>query len=150
MKKDSASASNYLKMGPQPSVAFASLLMLLLMVVFPQLCHAQCGTCSHTCFPPDGVALKASANLVVQGTWSSSHPDYSTYGPINEWCTGNVRNMKGLFKDATSFNEDISQWNTRRVRNFEEMFDEARAFNIDISQWNTERATTMRRMSYVY
>ena len=37
------------------------------------------------------------------------------YGAMSDWDTSHVRSMTGLFKDLTSFNEDISRWNTSMV-----------------------------------
>jgi len=40
--------------------------------------------------------------------------------------------MSNLFKDAVSFNEDISGWTHKNVTNMNNMFHGAAAFNQDI------------------
>jgi len=70
------------------------------------------------------------------------------YGPITTRKTSLVTNMSSLFKDKTTFNEDISAWDTSNVTNMSRMFENASAFNQDISTWNTSSATNMGYMFY--
>lgn len=41
--------------------------------------------------------------------------------------------MNGLFKEAYSFNGDISKWDVSNVKDMSEMFMDSRKFNGDIS-----------------
>ena len=68
------------------------------------------------------------------------------YGPINEWNTSNVTNMKNLFKNKLKFNGDISNWDVSKVTNMDRMFDRATSFNKNISKWNVEKVTNMDHM----
>ena len=70
----------------------------------------------------------------------------SVYGPISQWCTGNVTGMSTAFYNRTEFNADISEWNTSSVTNMSGMFDGATAFNRDIGSWNTSSVTYMDGM----
>ncbi len=53
-------------------------------------------------------------------------------------CTSGITEMKSLFKDATTFNGDISTWDTESVTRLDSMFYGAAAFNQDITKWNVE------------
>ena len=68
------------------------------------------------------------------------------YGPITTRKTSLVTSMNSLFKDRTTFNQDISAWDTSNVTNMANMFENASAFNQDISYWNTSNVTTMANM----
>jgi len=65
---------------------------------------------------------------------------------LDEWNMGDVTDMAEMFREAASFNQDISPWDTSRVTNMAEMFREASSFNQDISPWDTSRVTNMNRM----
>ena len=71
----------------------------------------------------------------------------SDYGPISQWCTGNVTNMREAFSKDFNFNEDISAWDTSNVTNMGGMFYDATAFNQDISGWDT---SSVADMSYMF
>ncbi|MCK8461667.1 BspA family leucine-rich repeat surface protein [Mycoplasma capricolum subsp. capricolum] len=58
---------------------------------------------------------------------------------IQHWDTSNVRNMRGMFCFAKSFNQDISSWNTSNVTDMHYMFFGAINFNQDISMWDTSK-----------
>lgn len=55
---------------------------------------------------------------------------------ISKWNVSNVRNMYGMFEEATEFNQDISKWNMSEVKDISHMFNGATNFNQDISQWD--------------
>jgi surface protein len=70
----------------------------------------------------------------------------SVYGPISQWCTGNVTNMGGAFYNRTEFNSDIGGWNTSSVTQMASMFSGATAFNQEIGSWNTSSVIDMSYM----
>ncbi|MDA8555022.1 BspA family leucine-rich repeat surface protein [Luminiphilus sp.] len=72
--------------------------------------------------------------------------DTSIYGPISQWCTGNVTFMSGAFYNRTEFNADIGGWNTSNVTGMSNMFEQATAFNQDIGGWDTSKVTSMSSM----
>jgi surface protein len=65
---------------------------------------------------------------------------------IGSWNTAAVTNMNSMFLGATAFNQDIGSWNTASVTNMSEMFLGATAFNQDIGSWNTAAVTNMSFM----
>lgn len=69
-----------------------------------------------------------NAFTATPNAWTGSSGE-ATYGPIEQWCTGLITDMKNLFKDKASFNADISQWNTENVVTMFSMFEGASSFN---------------------
>jgi surface protein len=65
---------------------------------------------------------------------------------IGSWNTSNVTNMSDLFASATSFNQDIGSWNTSNVTDMTSMFAGATSFNQNIGSWNTSNVTNMFSM----
>ena len=50
--------------------------------------------------------------------WKSDQSScITTYGHISFWDTGSVTNMKELFINMKSFNEDLSKWDVGQVKN---------------------------------
>lgn len=71
----------------------------------------------------------------------------NTYGVIGNWKFAPiVTDMSLLFKDAASFNEDISGWDTSYITDMGGMFWGASVFNSDIGGWDTSRVIFMDGM----
>jgi len=70
----------------------------------------------------------------------------TTINGLDEWNMSNVTNMRDMFLDAESFNQDISSWDTSSVTTMTRMFRNASSFNQDISSWDTSSVTTMTGM----
>ncbi|GIS52563.1 MAG: hypothetical protein Ct9H90mP28_2790 [Paracoccaceae bacterium] len=60
---------------------------------------------------------------------------YSGKEGMNKWNVSNVKNMKKMFQDASSFNQDIGGWNVSKVTTISNMFDNAASFDQKISFW---------------
>ncbi len=65
---------------------------------------------------------------------------------ISHWDVRSVTNMEGMFKGATSFNQEIGDWDVSSVTNMENMFDGATSFNQEIGDWEVNNVTDMRWM----
>jgi len=72
----------------------------------------------------------------------------ATYGHISVWNTTAVTNMRLLFQQCETFNDDISKWDVSNVTNMSNVFDQATAFNQPIGNWNVSKVTNMNGMFY--
>jgi len=57
-----------------------------------------------------------------------------------------VSNMRRMFRDATSFNSDISGWDVSGFKNMTSMFQGATSFNSDLSSWDISGFKIMSSM----
>ncbi|CAH0369376.1 unnamed protein product [Pelagomonas calceolata] len=92
------------------------------------------------------VMTDSNIRTAVAAWLSDASAAETTYGHISTWDTSGVTDMSELFKDASSFNEDIGAWDTSGVTTMEYMFSSASAFNQDIGAWDTSGVTEMGRM----
>ena len=67
---------------------------------------------------------------------------------IGNWNTSNVTNMEGAFRNAAVFNQDITRWNTSNVTSLFQTFSGAAAFNQPIGNWNVSNVTSMHSMLF--
>ncbi|WP_259131828.1 BspA family leucine-rich repeat surface protein [Salinibacter ruber] len=65
---------------------------------------------------------------------------------IDQWDVSSVTSMRSMFREATSFNQDIGSWDVSNVTNMGSMFEDADSFNQDISSWDVSSVTSMRDM----
>jgi surface protein len=65
---------------------------------------------------------------------------------IGSWDVSNVTDMSNLFGNASSFNQDISSWDVSSVANMNRMMGNAISFNQDIGRWDVSNVTNMRGM----
>jgi len=59
-----------------------------------------------------------------------------------------VEDMSFMFRDAFSFNGDVSSWQPSNATNFRLAFNNANSFNKDVSTWSISSATNMELMFY--
>ncbi len=55
-------------------------------------------------------------------------------------------NLTAMFKNASSFNQDLSQWDVSGLEHFASMFEGAKKFNQDLSSWDMSAARTLKNM----
>jgi len=70
------------------------------------------------------------------------------YGHISDWDVSSVTNMRELFMNKQTFNDDISQWKVSNVTDMKGMFSNASAFNQPIGDWDVSNVTSMVAMFY--
>ena len=90
----------------------------------------------------DNLALRVAADLWV----SDEAAALATYGHISNWDVSAVTDMKRIFEEEETFNEDISGWDTSSATRMDSMFFVCAAFNQDISGWDTSNVTDMEDM----
>jgi len=64
---------------------------------------------------------------------------------IGAWDASSVTSMEAMFNGAASFNQDIGAWDVSSVTNMEAMFPFS-SFNQDISGWDVSSVTNMQAM----
>lgn len=65
---------------------------------------------------------------------------------LSKVCTSLVTNMRTMFFDDTSFNQDIGSWDVSSVTSMDKMFSGATPFNQDIGEWDVASVTSMSGM----
>ena len=81
-------------------------------------------------------ATKEELTTAVDLWISDNSSALATYGTINGWNVSLITNMQELFRNKSSFNDDISNWNVSNVATMKWMFRDASSFNQDISAWD--------------
>ena len=69
------------------------------------------------------------------------------YGHISDWDVSSATNMRELFRNKKTFNDDISQWNVSNVTDMTGMFSNANVFNQPIGDWDV---SNVRDTSYMF
>ena len=67
-------------------------------------------------------------------------------GDLSAWDVSHVTDMTGMFWGARSFDGDLSAWDVSHVKNMFTMFYNARSFDGDISAWDVSGVTDMGDM----
>jgi surface protein len=90
----------------------------------------------------------ASLKEVVKLLWKGQDGFVKAlFGPISDWDVGEVTDMSQLFRNKSSFNEDLSRWDVSNVTNMSSMF-YGTTFNQPLNAWNTSKVTDMSLMFY--
>ena len=66
----------------------------------------------------------------------------------NGWDVSQIKDMGYMFRDRTSFNQDISSWDVSSVTKMYGMFMDAHAFNQSLNDWDVSSVTDMRYAFY--
>ena len=65
---------------------------------------------------------------------------------ISSWDVSNVKDMSGMFKGQSDFNQNLNSWDVSNVTNMSEMFSYCRSFNSQLNNWNVGKVTNMENM----
>ena len=68
---------------------------------------------------------------------------------ISAWDTSNITDMSEMFSGAKHFAGEIGVWDTKNVQGMAMMFMATESFNSDIGNWNTKNVTDMNKMFYM-
>lgn len=62
---------------------------------------------------------------------------------ISNWDVSNIKFMQGVFQGATSFDQDISEWDVSSVTSMQQLFFNASTFNQNIESWDVSSVVNM-------
>jgi surface protein len=83
----------------------------------------------------------------INGTeYTKRSKDQITNDNAATTCTSGIENMRELFNNETSFNQDIGGWDVSSVTTMRQMFYRANNFNQQIGSWDVSNVTNMRWM----
>ena len=115
--------------------------------------NLQIGNSNGYFFGCSNLVISASDILYLDNTTNLRYAfkncdSITTIPNMNNWDISSVTNMREMFHDASSFNQDIGSWDVSSVTNMREMFHDASSFNQDIGSWDVSSVTTMYKMFY--
>ena len=92
--------------------------------------------------------FKTDANIKLAATdWNSNATTAEAkWGHVKDWKVSKVTDMSQLFKDHTTFNEDISNWDVSNVTNMLFMFYKCQNYNSPLNTWDVSNVTNMGGM----
>ena len=95
------------------------------------------------------INLLTAPNSIPSSVTDMAHMfrDASSFNAdLSSWDTSSVVFMNYMFNGASVFNVDLSSWDTSSVVYMNYMFRDASAFNVDLSSWDTSSVTNMGNM----
>ncbi|MFV0554241.1 MAG: BspA family leucine-rich repeat surface protein [Mangrovibacterium sp.] len=104
--------------------------------------------CSNLVSVPDGTATTGEnpdlTNVTNMGCMFRNA--YSFNADISGWKVNNVTSMIHMFYGDSLFNADLSTWKVDNVTDMNNMFRDASSFNADLSAWKVDRVKNMKYM----
>ena len=93
-----------------------------------------------------GSNLQYVNTTFVNYMWRLFRDNTTFNDDISKWDVSNVAVMSHMFSGATNFNQDISKWDVSNVKYMDNMFNGAIAFNQELEFWDVSNVTNMRAM----
>ncbi|MBR6612532.1 MAG: BspA family leucine-rich repeat surface protein [Campylobacter sp.] len=72
----------------------------------------------------------------------------SDFSGIEKWDVSHVTNMRGMFTNATNFNQPLNDWDVSNVTDISYMFYDATSFNQSLDNWNVSNVKNMKNMFF--
>ena len=88
-------------------------------------------------------SLRAAVDQWIDGSW-----DESVGGHISTWDTSEVTDFSELFRNLSTFNEDLSHWDVSNATDMSYMFNTCNSFNQDIGDWDVSNVKNMKGVLY--
>ncbi len=86
-------------------------------------------------------------DLILVSSMASMFRNASSFnGDISSWEVNSVSDMQHMFDGATAFNQNIGEWRVGNVSNMQFMFSDASTFNQNLRKWNVGSVTNMAHM----
>ncbi|WP_086268038.1 BspA family leucine-rich repeat surface protein [Campylobacter devanensis] len=70
------------------------------------------------------------------------------FSGIEKWDVSHVTNMRGMFTNATNFNQPLNDWDVSNVTDMSYMFYDATSFNQSLDNWNVSNVKNMKNMFF--
>ena len=100
------------------------------------------------CINLNGMAVDAP-NLSQVTNMSLMFKNASSFNQnINHWNVSNVVNMNEMFRSAYRFNQPLDSWDVSSVTKMESMFDNAHDFNQNIVGWDIASVASLSKMFF--
>jgi surface protein len=100
----------------------------------------------YGCSALDTSAIDSPIMLAGARTTSMFRNANTFNGDISSWDVSSVTDMRSMFSSATSFNQNIGAWDVSSVTDMGSLFSFATAFNQNIGAWDVSSVTDMRSM----
>ena len=125
------------------------------------LLHTSLTNSTFNLSSSDGITTHSN-NMAVSNQYNSTVSGFDTYynkltrdqlvakiaadESLFEVDVSNITDFSSLFKDNTTFNQDISYWNVESAINMSDMFSGATSFSKYVGAWNVGNVTNMEGM----
>jgi surface protein len=104
------------------------------------------GTAFWGCSNMDVLAVDVPDLSLVTAMTNMFKNALSFNGNISNWDVSSVTNMNSLFEGASSFNQNLNSWDVSNVISMTSLFESASSFDGDVSDWDVSSVGTMRSM----
>jgi len=93
-----------------------------------------------------GSNLQYVNTTFVNSMWRLFRDNTTFNDDISKWDVSNVAVMSHMFSGATMFDQNIGSWDVSNVKYMDNMFNGAIAFNQELEFWDVSNVTNMRAM----